>query len=137
MLVAIIGLRVLLQGSWAKVQRGTLAIDTTVVSTLRSDATPEEGSSTPVAPPSCSQEGRQNSLSCKIGGADGPKRHIKSREALPLQGGVKVVWLHKWSCLLGCIAAWSFALSLVNGLAPGVNGPTPSVNDVLWDMLHM
>ena len=47
----------------------------------------------------------------------------KSREAPPpLQGSVKAAWLHRWSCLLGCTAARSFALSLVDGLAP--NGPT-------------
>ena len=50
----------------------------------------------------------------------------KSREAPPpLQGCVKAAWLHRWSCLLACTAARSFALSLVDGLAPGVSGPTP------------
>ena len=130
-----------------------------------SDATaqPEEGPSTPVEPPSFPREGGNNSPipSClEMGVVQDwwcwPRKwegrwsqearqflvalaQAKSREAPPpLQGSVKAAWLHRWSFVFACTAARSFALSFVDGLAPGVNGPTPSVNDMLlWDMRHM
>ena len=48
-----------------------------------------------------------------------------------LQSKAKAGWLHRWSCLLGCTAAKSFALSLLDGCAAGVGGSTRSVHEML------
>ena len=60
----------------------------------------------------------------------------KAREAsFLLESSVKAVWLFRWSCMLACTAAHSFALSLVDGLAPGVDGAVPTLCDVLSEAL--
>ena len=59
----------------------------------------------------------------------------KARDApFALGGSVRAVWLRRWQGMLGCAAARAFAESLLEGLATGgVDGPTPSTNDVLGD----
>ena len=49
-----------------------------------------------------------------------------------LQSKAKAGWL-QWSCLLGCTAAKSFAVSLMDGSAARVGGSTQSVHDVLGE----
>ena len=56
----------------------------------------------------------------------------KARSAPPLlQHSVRAAWLHRWRCLLACTAARSFATSLLDTAAPGVDGDVPSMHDVL------
>ena len=42
-----------------------------------------------------------------------------------LQSKAKAGWFHRWSCLLGCTAAKSFAVSLLDGSAARVGGSYP------------
>ena len=57
---------------------------------------------------------------------------VKAREALfLLEPSVKAAWLFRWNCMLAGTAARSFALLLVSGLAPGVEGAVPTLCDVL------
>ena len=62
----------------------------------------------------------------------------KAREApFLLESSVKVAWLFRWNCILACTAARSFALSLVGGLAPGVDGAVPTLCDVLSEARYL
>ena len=62
----------------------------------------------------------------------GSLARAKARSApLLLRHSVRAAWLHRWRCLLACTAARSFALSLLDTTAPGVDGDIPSMQDVL------
>ena len=62
----------------------------------------------------------------------------KAREApFLLESSVKAAWLFRWSCMLACTAARSFALSLVGGLGPGVDGAVPTLCDVLSEARYL
>ena len=62
----------------------------------------------------------------------------KAREApFLLESSVKAAWLFRWSCMLACTAARSFALSLVDGLGPGVVGALPTLCDVLSEARYL
>ena len=83
------------------------------------------------APTRCWQVGGRAKLvlAAEVGG-----RSAKALSApYLLQSKAKAGWLHRWSCLLGCTAAKSFAVSLLDGSAAGVGGSTPSVHDVLGE----
>ena len=55
----------------------------------------------------------------------------KAREApFLLESSVKAAWLFRWSCMLACTAARSFALSLVDGFGRGVVGAVLTLCDV-------
>ena len=40
-------------------------------------------------------------------------------------------WMRRWSSMLGCVVANSFALSLLGRVPPGADGEVPSLSDVL------
>ena len=62
----------------------------------------------------------------------------KVREApFLLESSVKAAWLFRWSCMLACTAAHWFALSLVGGLALGVDGAVPTLCDALCEARYM
>ena len=54
-----------------------------------------------------------------------------------LQGRALAAWLSRWGSMLACAAARAFALSLLDrDCSAGVDGPTPSVHEVLGDSRH-
>ena len=54
-----------------------------------------------------------------------------------LQGQAHAALLRRWSSMLACAAARAFALSLLSErYSPGLDGPTPSVHEVLGDFRH-
>ena len=54
-----------------------------------------------------------------------------------LQGRAHAAWLRRWSAMLACAAARAFALSLLDrDCSAGVDGPTPSMHEVLGDSRH-
>ena len=56
-------------------------------------------------------------------------------EGLPeaLQGDAARAWHKRWSRILSCAAAKSFALLLLDRAPTGVDGQTPSVHEVIRD----
>ena len=55
-----------------------------------------------------------------------------------LQGRAHAAWLRRWSSMLACAAARAFALSLLTeNCSPDMDGPTPSVHEVLGDFRHV
>ena len=50
-----------------------------------------------------------------------------------LQGDAARAWHKRWSSILSCAAAKSFALSLQDRAPTGVDGHTPSVHEVIRD----
>ena len=124
-----------------------LAIDTTLVAVLKRDGTPRTGADRTKGValasarqrkertyPEPSGEGSRATLvvlAAEVGGRWSTEARdflvalaaVKGREApFLLESSVKAAWLFRWSCMLACTAARSFALSLVDGLAPGVDG---------------
>ena len=55
---------------------------------------------------------------------------------LILKGRIHAALIRRWSALLGCSAARSYALSLLDKVPAGVVGPSPSANEVLRDDRH-
>ena len=54
-----------------------------------------------------------------------------------LQGRAHAAWLRRWSAMLACAAARAYALSLLDrDCSAGVDGPTPSMHEVLGDSRH-
>ena len=62
----------------------------------------------------------------------------KSRSAPPLlQGKVRSAWLRRWHRIAACTAAKAFASSLLDlGTSPGVDGDTPTTQQVLCESRH-
>ena len=133
-----------------------LAIDTTLVSALTRDGTVPPGADRHDGValsearrrkertyPELSGEGgraRPVVLAAEVGGrwSDEARTFLgtfargKARSAPRLlRHSVQAAWLHRWRCLLACTAARSFALSLLDTAAPGVDGDLPSMQDVL------
>ena len=54
-----------------------------------------------------------------------------------LQGRAHAGWVRRWSAMLGCTAARAFAVSLLDRVPAGVNGPEPSVHEVMRDDRHL
>ena len=139
-----------------------LAIDTTLVAVLKRDGTPRTGAdrTNGVALasarqrkertyPELSGEGNRATLvvlAAEVGGRWSTEARdflvalaaAKAREApFLLESSVKAAWLFRWSCMLACTAARSFALSLVDGLGPGVDGAVPTLCDVLSEARYL
>ena len=55
---------------------------------------------------------------------------------LILKGRIHAALIRRWSAMLGCSAARSYALSLIDKVPAGVDGPSPSANEVLRDDRH-
>ena len=55
---------------------------------------------------------------------------------LILKGRIHAALIRRWSAMLGCSAARSYALSLLDKVPAGVDGPSPSANEVLRDDRH-
>ena len=54
-----------------------------------------------------------------------------------LQGRARAAWLRRWGSMLACAAARAFALSLLDrDCSAGVDGPIPSVHEVLGETRH-
>ena len=54
-----------------------------------------------------------------------------------LQGRAHAAWMRRWSSILACAVARAFALSLLDrDCSTGVDGHTPSVDEVLGDSRH-
>ena len=55
-----------------------------------------------------------------------------------LRGRARSAWTRRWSAMLGCAAARAFATSLLDGGASvGVDGPTPSLAEVMSEVRHL
>ena len=54
-----------------------------------------------------------------------------------LQGRAHAGWVRRWSAMLGCTAARAFAVSLLDRVPAGVDGPEPSVHEVMRDGRHL
>ena len=55
---------------------------------------------------------------------------------LILKGRIHAALIRRWSAMLGCSAARSYALSFLDKVPAGVDGPSPSANEVLRDDRH-
>ena len=54
-----------------------------------------------------------------------------------LQGGAHATWMRLWSSILACAVVRAFVLSFLDRIcSTGVDGPTPSVYEVLGDSRH-
>ena len=50
-----------------------------------------------------------------------------------LQGRAHAGWVRRWSAILGCTVARAFAVSLLDQVPSGADGPDPTVHEVLRD----
>ena len=50
-----------------------------------------------------------------------------------LQGRAHAGWVRRWSAILGCTAARAFAVSLLDQVPSGADGPDPTVHETLRD----
>ena len=131
-----------------------MAIDTTLVAVLKRDGTPRTGAdrTNGVALasarqrkertyPELSGEGGRATLvvlAAEVGGRWSTEARdflvalaaAKTREApLLLESLVKAAWFVRWSCMLAC--------TVVDGLAPGVDGAVPTLCDVLSEARYL
>ena len=134
-----------------------LAIDTTIVSPLRADGTPQPGShandgaalraarrvKTRTYPELTGEVGRAGLvvLATEVGGRWSEETQVSLRqlakakaraEPVPLQAQARAAWLHRWRTILACCSARSFGMSLLEfrgGL--GSDGPTPTTTEVM------
>ena len=139
-----------------------LALDATMVSLLRSDGTPhrraaEEGGAVLRAarrrkertyPELTGRFGwaRLAVLACEIGGGWSKETNnfflqlakAKARGvSQPLKTCAKQSWLRRWRSILACAAAKAFAQSLLEQKGrTGVDGPTPSISELMVDNRH-
>ena len=53
-----------------------------------------------------------------------------------LKGRAHAALMRRWSSMLGCTAARSYALSLLDRVPAGAEGPIPSIHDIMRDHRH-
>ena len=140
-----------------------LAIDTTLVSAVRSDGPPRRGCAghddaalvqarrlkQRTYPELSGDHGRARLvvLAAEVGGrwseeARAFVRQLATAKArsVPriLVGRARQAWQHRWSSMLACASARAFALSLLDRRpALGSDGATPSSSEVLADCWHL
>ena len=139
-----------------------LALDTTLVSAVRSDGLPRgcagrDGAALVQArrlkrrtyPELCGDHGRARLvvLAAEVGGRWSEETRALVRQlakaksrSVPriLVGRARQAWQHRWSSLLTCASARAFALSLLDRRpVSGSDGATPSSAEVLADCRHL
>ena len=138
-----------------------LAIDTTMVSLLHTDGSARRGAATKNGEALAQARKRKERTYPELAGEGGRARLVvlaaevggrwsdetadflcqlawaKVRE-LPedLQRDGRRAWLRRWQKLLGCAAAKSFALSLLDLAPSGCDGVVPSVHEVICEARH-
>ena len=132
-----------------------LALDATMVSALRCDGTPhrraaeEDGAVLRAArrrkertcPELTGRFGRARLvvLACEVGGRWSAtfSCSLQSGVPQPLKTSAKQSWLWRWRSIPACAAAKAFAQSLLEQRGgTGVDGPTPSLSEVMSDSRH-